>query len=155
MKKIIVLVALLLAALLARQELAGQRPEAAGQDAANPSVAEVATDGGTEAIAAAYADQRSGLQVTGAGVVVKVLPDDNDGSPHQRFLLELPSRQVVLVAHNIDLAPRVPGLVAGDAVEFHGVYEWNPKGGVIHWTHDDPAGRHEDGWLRVDGVVYQ
>ena len=42
-----------LAALLARQELAGQRPEAAGQDAANPSVAEVATDAGTEAIAAA------------------------------------------------------------------------------------------------------
>lgn len=154
MKKILVLVALLLAALLARQEMAGPRP-----DAANPSDTGTAAgpglDAGTAAIAAAYADQASGLQVTGAGVVVKVLKDDRDGSPHQRFLLELPSGQVVLVAHNIDLAPRVPGLSAGDAVEFHGVYEWNPKGGVIHWTHDDPAGRHEDGWLRVDGVVYQ
>ena len=150
MKKILTLVALLLIAWFARQEFAGPRP-----DAASPSVATSAADAGTEAIAKAYADQVSGLQVTGAGVVVKVLRDDNDGSPHQRFLLELPSGQVVLVAHNIDLAPRVPDLAAGDAVEFHGVYEWNPKGGVIHWTHDDPSGRHEAGWLRAQGQTYQ
>jgi hypothetical protein len=150
MKKILTLVALLLVAWFARQEFAGSRPDPAG-----PAAATATVEAGTEAIANAYADQVSGLQVTGAGVVVKVLRDDNDGSPHQRFLLELPSGQVVLVAHNIDLAPRIPGLAAGDAVEFHGVYEWNPKGGVIHWTHDDPAGRHEDGWLRRDGEIFQ
>ena len=149
MKKVLTLVALLLVVWFARQEFTGSRP-----DPASPPVA-TAADAGTEAIAQAYADQASGLQVTGAGVVVKVLRDDNDGSPHQRFLLELPSGQVVLVAHNIDLAPRVPGLAEGDAVEFHGVYEWNPKGGVIHWTHDDPAGRHEAGWLRAQGQTYQ
>ena len=150
MKKIITLVALLLLVWVARNEIAAPRT-----DPESPQVADVGADAGTEAIAAAYADQVSGLQVTGAGVVVKVLRDDTDGSPHQRFLLELPSGQTVLVAHNIDLAPRVPGLTEGDAVEFHGVYEWNPRGGVIHWTHDDPSGRHEGGWLRVQGQTYQ
>ena len=150
MKKILTLVALLLLVWVARNEIAAPRT-----DPESPQVADVGADTGTEAIAAAYADQVSGLQVTGAGVVVKVLRDDTDGSPHQRFLLELPSGQTVLVAHNIDLAPRVPGLTEGDAVEFHGVYEWNPRGGVIHWTHDDPSGRHEGGWLQVQGQTYQ
>lgn len=150
MKKILTLVALLLLVWVARNEIAAPRT-----DPESPQVADVGADAGTEAIAAAYADQVSGLQVTGAGVVVKVLRDDTDGSPHQRFLLELPSGQTVLVAHNIDLAPRVPGLTEGDAVEFHGVYEWNPRGGVIHWTHDDPSGRHEGGWLQVQGQTYQ
>ena len=150
MKKILTLIALLVVVWIARHELAPDHPAPSGEP-----VSAAAISAGTDAIATAYADQVSGLQVTGAGVVVKVLRDDNDGSPHQRFLLELPTGQTVLVAHNIDLAPRVPGLSVGDAVEFHGVYEWNPKGGVIHWTHDDPAGRHEAGWLRVQGQTYQ
>jgi hypothetical protein len=109
----------------------------------------------TEAIADAFRDQQSGLQVRGEGVVVKVLPDDNDGSRHQRFILRLSSGQTVLVAHNIDLAPRVEALKAGDTVRFNGVYEWNPKGGVLHWTHHDPDGSHEAGWLEHGGRTYQ
>ena len=109
----------------------------------------------TEAIADAYRDQQSGIQVVGEGTVVKVLADDNDGSRHQRFILRLPSGQTVLVAHNIDLAPRIPALAAGDAVRFNGVYEWNSQGGVIHWTHHDPNGTHEAGWLEHDGETYQ
>src|SRR5690606_18291591 len=50
----------------------------------------------------------SNRQVQGEGVVVRTLPDDNDGSRHQRFILELPSGQTILIAHNIDLAPRIP-----------------------------------------------
>ena len=88
-------------------------------------------------------------------LVSKILADDIDGSRHQRFILTLPSGQTLLVAHNIDLAPRVASLKAGDSVAFNGVYEWNAKGGVIHWTHHDPAGRHEVGWLRHAGQTYQ
>jgi hypothetical protein len=111
--------------------------------------------GGSAALLAAISEQRSGTQVSGEGVVKRLLPDDNDGSRHQRFILTLPSGQTLLVAHNIDLASRLSSLRTGDTVEFHGVYEWNPQGGVIHWTHRDPAGRHEDGWLRHAGLTYE
>ncbi|WP_033931567.1 DUF3465 domain-containing protein, partial [Vibrio cholerae] len=96
----------------------------------------------------AYQSQQSDLQVQGFGQVVKVLPDDNDGSKHQKFILKLNSGQTLLVAHNIDLAPRIPNLKVGDSVEFYGEYEWNKKGGVLHWTHKDPQNRHAHGWLK-------
>lgn len=103
----------------------------------------------------AYRAQRSDVQASGQGVVIKVLSDDNEGSRHQRFLLKLDNRLTLLVAHNIDLAPRIDGLRKGDTVAFYGEYEWNNKGGVMHWTHHDPGGRHTDGWLKHQGRTYQ
>ncbi|MFO4724118.1 DUF3465 domain-containing protein [Vibrio cholerae] len=103
----------------------------------------------------AYQSQQSDLQVQGLGQVVKVLPDDNDGSRHQKFILILNSGQTLLVAHNIDLAPRIPNLKVGDSVEFYGEYEWNKKGGVLHWTHKDSQNRHAHGWLKHNGQVYE
>jgi hypothetical protein len=108
-----------------------------------------------QVLADAYAQQRSGLQVTGEGVVTRVLSDDNEGGRHQRFILALTSGQTLLVAHNIDIAPRIPSLSEGDSVKFSGVYEWNDEGGVIHWTHRDPDGSHQPGWLEHDGLLYQ
>ncbi len=106
-------------------------------------------------LATAFESRQSNLQVKGQGVVARVLSDDRDGSRHQRFILRLVSGQTVLIAHNIDLAPRIPGIENGDTVEFHGEYEWNPRGGVIHWTLHDPAGRHVGGWLKHEGRTYQ
>jgi hypothetical protein len=103
----------------------------------------------------AYERRQSDIQVQGEGVVTRILADDLDGSRHQRFILRLSSGQTVLVAHNIDLAPRIGGLRTGDSVAFYGEYEWNPKGGVIHWTHHDPGGRHTAGWLKHGGELYQ
>lgn len=97
----------------------------------------------------------SGQQVQGEGAVVRILPDDNDGSRHQRFILQLESGRTLLVAHNIDLAPRIAALREGDTVAFNGEYEWNDRGGVIHWTHHDPQGRHVAGWLEHAGRRYQ
>lgn len=113
-----------------------------------------ASDGADE-IFAAYSRKRSDVQVKGSGLVKRTLADDNEGSRHQKFILQLSNGLSVLVAHNIDIAPRIPGLKKGDKVEFYGEYEWNEKGGVLHWTHDDPAGRHADGWLKHDGRLYQ
>ena len=98
---------------------------------------------------------RAGQQVSGIGTVVRVLSDDNDGSRHQRFILDLGSERTLLVAHNIDLAPRIPSLSKGDTVAFYGEYETNQQGGVIHWTHHDPQGRHAAGWLEHEGRRYQ
>lgn len=103
----------------------------------------------------AYQARQSNIQVQGAGTVIRLLPDDNQGSRHQKFILKLSHSQTLLVAHNIDLAPRIPNLRLGDVVEFYGEYEWNSKGGVIHWTHRDPANRHAHGWLRHGGRVYE
>lgn len=103
----------------------------------------------------AGAQWRSGQQVQGQGTVSRILADDNNGSRHQRFILRVPPGKTLLVAHNIDLAPRIPSLRVGDTVSFFGEYEWNEKGGVIHWTHHDPQGRHPGGWLEHDGQRYQ
>jgi len=103
----------------------------------------------------AYDNRQSDLQVQGEGVVTKLLRDDLDGSRHQRFILRLNSGQSLLVAHNIDLAPRIGNLKTGDTVAFYGEYEWNAQGGVIHWTHHDPKGRHVGGWLRHGGKIYK
>lgn len=86
--------------------------------------------------------------------VVKTLPDDNDGSRHQRFLVEGNDGNTVLVAHNIDLATPIP-LHRRDVIEIRGRYEWNEKGGVLHWTHHDPSGRLEGGWIRHADTKYR
>lgn len=103
----------------------------------------------------ALKNRQSDLQVQGEGVVIKILPDDVKGSKHQRFILRLSGGQTLLIAHNIDLAPRISDLSKGDSVAFFGEYEWNAKGGVLHWTHHDPKGRHIDGWLKHDGKIHQ
>lgn len=102
----------------------------------------------------AYDAGLSEVTVEVSGRVRNLLPDDRDGSRHQRFILELSSGQTLLIAHNIDLAERVP-LRAGDTLTVRGQYEWNAKGGVVHWTHHDPSGSREGGWIRYNGNLYR
>jgi uncharacterized protein DUF3465 len=113
-----------------------------------------AGDDGVASLLAAARDRRVDAVVTVRAPVIRLLPDDRAGSPHQRFLLGIGGRLTVLVAHNLALAPRVP-VAAGDTVTVRGEYEWTPKGGVLHWTHDDPAGRHRTGYVELHGRRYQ
>lgn len=110
---------------------------------------------GTSAIRQAYASKASHVQVEASGTVLKLLTDDNQGSRHQRFIVKLDGGMTLLIVHNIDLANRVAGLQAGDMISFSGEYEWNKKGGLVHWTHHDPQGHHVAGWLKHDGQTYQ
>lgn len=102
-----------------------------------------------------FAAGRSDVIVTDSARIKRVLSDDTKGSQHQRLLVEAPSGLTVLIAHNIDLAPRVPNPKVGDIIGFKGEYEWTEKGGVLHWTHHDPAGRHPGGWLEYQGRRYE
>ncbi|HWV14472.1 MAG TPA: DUF3465 domain-containing protein [Cellvibrio sp.] len=107
------------------------------------------------AIETAFTSRQQDVQLQGRGKIEKILADDNHGSRHQRFIVRINARQTVLIAHNIDLAPRVANAKTGDWIYFYGEYEWNPKGGVVHWTHHDPQGRHLAGWLKHNGITYQ
>ncbi len=104
----------------------------------------------------AYRNGQSDLIVEGAGIVEKLLPDDLEGSRHQKFILRLASGQSLLVSHNIDsdVSHRIDALREGDEIRFRGEYEWNERGGILHWTHDDPRDWHEDGWLEHNGIRY-
>lgn len=68
--------------------------------------------------------------------------------------MQLPNRDTLLVAHNIEVAPRVP-VGMGDRLHFRGIYEWNELGGVVHWTHHDPHGLEAGGWIKFRRQVYE
>jgi len=142
MKKLLVVIALVVAGFQLAPQLGALTPTGV-------------TNHESDAIAQAYQQHRSDLQVEGQGIITRILPDDTDGGRHQRFILRLDHGQTVLVAHNIDLAPRVENMNMGDSIAFYGEYEWNEKGGVIHWTHHDPASRHTNGWLKHQNKTYQ
>ncbi len=119
---------------------------------------------GGQQVLNAYQSQLSNVIVEDVvRVVARLLPDDIDGSRHQRFIVRMASGHTVLVVHNIDLAPRVSGLREGDTpsewpchrVSIKGEYEWSDRGGIIHWTHKDPRSAHEDGWIEPKGVRYE
>jgi hypothetical protein len=143
MKRILLLAVFAIGAWYASQQADRQAAPAVG-DASPASVAQ-SNDAGW----------RSGQQVQGRGTVTRILSDDNDGSRHQRFILRIASGRTLLIAHNIDLAPRIASLQTGDSVAFYGEYERNDKGGVIHWTHRDPQDRHVGGWLEHNGRRYE
>lgn len=102
-----------------------------------------------------YAEKASHVQVDDTGQVVKILSDDNEGSRHQRFLVKTASGQTLLFTHNIDLAGRVENIKVGATIDFRGEYIYNEKGGIVHWTHHDPAHHHYDGWIKFNGNTYQ
>lgn len=108
-----------------------------------------------EKIRQAYQNHQGGFFVGSAGTVEKILKDDVEGARHQRFIVRLASGQTLLLTHNIDIAPRIENLQVGDRVYFYGMYEWNDKGGVLHWTHHDPQGRKPGGWVGHKGKRYQ
>ncbi|MEQ1488796.1 MAG: DUF3465 domain-containing protein [Methylotenera sp.] len=107
------------------------------------------------AIVEAYGAHRNLPQVQGSGIVTKVLKDDTKGLQHQKFLLKVSDNITILIAHNIDLAPRVADIHESDTVGFKGEYIYTPKGGTVHWTHKDPRGKHAAGWLQHNGKTYE
>lgn len=113
-----------------------------------------APDGG-QGLVRQEASRRNGSLLTTSGVVIRVLEDDRDGSRHQRFIIREDGGKTLLIAHNIDLAPRLDGLRPGERVTVSGEYVWNARGGTVHWTHRDPQGRHVAGYIEWRGRRYQ
>lgn len=108
------------------------------------------------AIARAFADHRSHIEVTADGQVERLLADEtSETGTHQRFILKLTgSAQTLLVTNNVSIGKRVP-VAVGDALVVHGEYVWSEQGGLVHFTHHDPQHTHEDGWIDRLGARYQ
>ena len=145
---------LLLALTLALILSACGKPDANNLQALEASSTETVAAVSNAEIEQAFKTKKSDVQVSGHGVVIKLLKDDNKGSRHQKFLVKINAQQTLLFAHNIDLAARVP-LQTGDEISFYGEYVYNPKGGVMHWTHHAPQGDHVAGWILHNGQKYQ
>ncbi len=151
MKKYLILFAIL-SALVACKQNASALTSNAQLTAGSQSSVQALND--NVALEQAFKDKKSNIFVEGNGVVKKLLPDDNKGSRHQKFLVTISDEQILLFAHNIDLAKPVP-IAVGDTVQFRGEYVYNPKGGVVHWTHHDPQANIEGGWIKHNGQIYQ
>jgi hypothetical protein len=107
------------------------------------------------AIVRDYQNHTSDVEVTADGTVVTVLPDRSGSSgTHEQFIIRLSSGDITVeVEHNISIGRRVP-VKEGDHVLVHGVYIWNAEGGLIHFTHHDPQGTHEGGYIEDNGLTY-
>lgn len=114
----------------------------------------VPADDAVTAVETAWQAKQSGLWITTEGRIIRLLPDDNDGSRHQRFIIDVGNGHTLLVSHNIDLAGRVPA-ETGAVLTLRGRYEWNERGGVMHWTHHDPKGYEQGGWIELAGKRYR
>jgi Protein of unknown function (DUF3465) len=155
MKKIVALLLVLVAATIyiARTQPPASPPAVDPHATTAPTTSRL-SPARDASVTRAYENQARDVRVEGSGTVERVLSDDTEGSRHERIIVRLPTGQTILIAHNIDLAPRVPA-TAGQEIEFSGEYVWNNKGGIVHWTHHDPSGRHEAGWIRYKGETYQ
>ena len=105
-------------------------------------------------VAAAERARGTKTWVVDHGTVQRLLRDDTKRPRHQRFVVRVDAGTTVLIAHNIDLAPRVP-LKRGDRVAFRGEYVWNAQGGIVHWTHRDRRDPKAGGWIVWKGQNFR
>ena len=91
-------------------------------------------------------------------VVTKILPEDTQGLPHQRFIVQDNDSAMTLEVDNDETyGEKVPGLQVGEQLEIRGVeyHDISPRKDGIHWTHH--ARRPGDaGYIQTpDGNIYQ
>lgn len=160
MKRLLIAICFLLAACQQASQSASNQPQSAIEVKSQvqtlnlQSLSSGFTTEDNAALKNAFAQKQSHVWLEGNGTVKKLLPDDTKGARHQRFLVSVSPEQTLLFAHNIDLAPRVEQLSVGDQITFKGEYIYNPKGGIVHWTHHDPSGI-KGGWIKVNGQTYE
>ncbi len=108
------------------------------------------------AVCSAFSQMHSGVEVTADGRVVHVFGTSvGPSGPHEGFLLSLRSgcALVVRVETNVAFTGPIP-LHTGDTVVARGEYEYDPSGGVIHFTHRELRGRHAGGYVETGGRFY-
>ena len=100
-----------------------------------------------------FTEGRTGIWVSGEAPVTQLLGDESIGGNFQRFVVRLNEDIQVTIRHSLDDADRVP-IERGDTVRFHGLYDWNPRGGVVSLTHRDSSQPGDGGWVEHSGTRY-
>lgn len=117
-------------------------------------------DAGNRQIYEAWRAGRSKVEVQATGSIARILGErSGESGPHQGFLLHLTGPGghglTVRIESNLALIRAFPALRDGEAAVVRGEYEFDRRGGVIHWTHHDPRGRHPAGFVEVGGRRYE
>jgi hypothetical protein len=98
--------------------------------------------------------RKSNVFVQAGGLkVVKLLPDDREGRPHQKFVVELADGKLMTAIYNLDMCPRVP-VAVGDIVGLAGDFIWSQQRPIMHWLHHDPSGKRPTGFVELEGRRY-
>lgn len=121
-----------------------------------PAATSPAAGADNAAVRSAFERHSGAVEVTAAGIVERVLSDQEGPSgTHERFIVRLSGVDLtVLIEHNVTIAPRVPVHVGGPVV-VRGEYIWNSEGGLVHFTHHDPDRSHEGGYVLYAGTRYE
>ncbi|MEM7053293.1 MAG: DUF3465 domain-containing protein [Pseudomonadota bacterium] len=100
-----------------------------------------------------FSEGRTGIWVSGQAPVTQILGDESIGGNIQSFVVRLKEYIQVTKMHSLDKADRIP-IERGDTVRFHGLYDWNPRGGVVSLTHRDSSQPGDGGWVEHAGTRY-
>jgi hypothetical protein len=117
------------------------------------TLAQFRNESDAQLVKAVQSQKRTHFVRGGGLTVVKILPDDRQGSPHQLFLVKTSSNQIIKIVSNLDLCEKVP-VVVGSIISAGGEFIWTDRGGLLHWTHHDPRGRRPHGFIEFNGKVY-
>lgn len=101
-----------------------------------------------------FREKANEVWVQAEGVVDRILPDDTMEPRHQQWIMRFPAGHTIKIAHNIDIAQRVP-IREGAAVRLRGQYMWSEQGGVVHFTHKPKYGNRAGGWVEADRKRYE
>lgn len=156
MKRIFLCTLLVVLSLTAEARRNNDRGDRGGDNGRNNDqvYAEPAADAKDGDIIRAMNGHKNVNFVEGAGMVVtRLLPDDNSGLKHQKWMVRLSDGREMEAVYNSDMCPRVPVKV-GDVVSMGGMFLWLGHNGMIHWLHHDPRGNRPDGYVELNGTFY-
>ncbi len=102
----------------------------------------------------AFERGRTGVWVSGHGTVAQLIGDETvSGEAHQRMVVNVENSLDLIVRHSVEQSERVP-VAQGDVVSFQGRYQFNGRGGVVGFTHQDDEQPGGGGWIRHQGSLY-
>lgn len=90
-----------------------------------------------------------------SGTVTKILPEDNQGLPHQNFVIKDTKGRTMAVNNDTKFGSKVRNLTVGMTLTIRGVEYHDKKADGIHWTHH--ANKPGDaGYIQTaDGTKYE